>query len=108
MTSPPPPPFPPLGPPRGTNFSRRKLTQPRPPSPAITRILTSSMNFMRNYSVRDRSHNTPLFSPSCHMSRVLLVAGFVLFRRAKKKPRRGAFVKQRLVLLSWQDSDALP
>src|SRR5690349_1535903 len=47
MTSPPLPPLPPLGPPRGTNFSRRKLTQPRPPSPAMTRILTSSMNFMR-------------------------------------------------------------
>ena len=29
------PPSPPLGPPRGTNFSRRKLTQPRPPSPAF-------------------------------------------------------------------------
>jgi len=33
MTSPPWPPSPPSGPPRGTNFSRRKLTQPRPPSP---------------------------------------------------------------------------
>ena len=26
----------PVGPPRGTYFSRRKLTQPRPPSPART------------------------------------------------------------------------
>src|SRR6202034_92813 len=43
-TSPPRPPSPPLGPPRGTNFSRRNARQPLPPSPAFTRIRTSSMN----------------------------------------------------------------
>src|ERR1041385_6021195 len=43
-TSPPRPPSPPLGPPLGTNFSLRKARQPLPPSPALTRILTSSMN----------------------------------------------------------------
>src|SRR5437016_6112080 len=43
---PPSPPSPPLGPPRGTYFSRRKLMQPLPPSPASTRISTSSMNFI--------------------------------------------------------------
>src|SRR5438132_3686671 len=43
MTSPPWPPSPPSGPPRGTYFSRRKLTQPRPPSPARTSICTRSM-----------------------------------------------------------------
>src|SRR5579863_1673512 len=43
-TSPPLPPSPPLGPPRGTYFSRRNARQPLPPSPAFTRILTSSMN----------------------------------------------------------------
>src|ERR1035438_1402885 len=43
-TSPPRPPSPPLGPPRGTYFSRRKARQPLPPSPAFTRILTSSIN----------------------------------------------------------------
>src|SRR5208337_3386993 len=43
-TSPPRPPSPPEGPPRGTNFSRRKAMQPLPPSPALTRILASSMN----------------------------------------------------------------
>ena len=42
--SPPWPPSPPEGPPRGTNFSRRKAMQPLPPSPALTRILASSMN----------------------------------------------------------------
>src|SRR3970040_2887911 len=41
---PPSPPSPPLGPPRGTNFSRRKLTQPAPPSPALTKISISSTN----------------------------------------------------------------
>ena len=37
-TSPPFPPSPPFGPPRGTYFSLRKLTQPRPPSPAFTKM----------------------------------------------------------------------
>src|ERR1700733_6541266 len=45
-TLPPRPPSPPSGPPKGTNFSRRKLTQPRPPLPACTLSLASSMNFM--------------------------------------------------------------
>ena len=35
---------PPEGPPRGTNFSRRNAMQPLPPSPALIRILASSMN----------------------------------------------------------------
>ena len=46
VTLPPLPPSPPSGPPKGTNFSRRKLTQPRPPLPAWTRIFASSTNFM--------------------------------------------------------------
>src|SRR5438132_586555 len=41
---PPWPPSPPEGPPRGTYFSRRKATQPLPPSPAFTKILASSTN----------------------------------------------------------------
>src|ERR1700691_6087892 len=44
VTSPPRPPSPPLGPPRGTYFSRRKAKQPLPPLPALTRMVTSSMN----------------------------------------------------------------
>ena len=43
MTSPPSPPSPPFGPPRGTNFSRRKLMQPSPPPPPRTRIFAWSM-----------------------------------------------------------------
>src|ERR1700753_481695 len=43
-TSPPRPPSPPEGPPRGTNFSRRKAMHPLPPSPAFTRIFASSIN----------------------------------------------------------------
>src|SRR5689334_11565714 len=42
--SPPLPPSPPEGPPRGTNFSRRKAMQPLPPSPAFTLIFASSIN----------------------------------------------------------------
>src|ERR1700679_1824619 len=45
-TLPPSPPSPPSGPPKGTNFSRRKLTQPRPPLPACTLSLASSTNFI--------------------------------------------------------------
>src|ERR1700744_2093637 len=41
---PPWPPSPPLGPPRGTYFSRRNARQPLPPSPALTVIFTSSTN----------------------------------------------------------------
>src|SRR5216684_5776090 len=48
MTSPPLPPSPPEGPPRGTYFSRRNAIQPLPPSPALTRILASSINMMCN------------------------------------------------------------
>src|SRR3954447_19657938 len=44
---PPGPPSPPSGPPRGTNFSRRKLSAPRPPWPAATWIATSSTNIRR-------------------------------------------------------------
>src|SRR5215470_12108578 len=64
MTSPPLPPSPPLGPPRGTNFSRRNARQPLPPLPAFTRILTSSMNncysagwMLTNFPRRPRSRN---------------------------------------------------
>src|SRR5471030_2256524 len=46
QTLPPSPPSPPSGPPNGTNFSRRKLTQPRPPLPACTLRVASSMNFI--------------------------------------------------------------
>src|SRR5579862_3809806 len=42
--SPPLPPSPPEGPPRGTHFSRRKAMQPLPPSPALTLIFASSIN----------------------------------------------------------------
>src|SRR5262249_20766331 len=45
-TLPPLPPSPPSGPPRGMNFSRRKLVLPRPPFPACTFTCASSTNFM--------------------------------------------------------------
>src|SRR6185437_12803467 len=48
--SPPWPPSPPEGPPRGTNFSRRKAMQPLPPSPALIRMWASSMNIGRGGS----------------------------------------------------------
>src|SRR2546428_5432991 len=52
ITSPPRPPSPPSGPPFGTNFSRRKLTLPRPPLPACAKTLIRSTNIMRRQSVK--------------------------------------------------------
>src|SRR5437763_10687423 len=52
---PPFPPSPPLGPPRGTNFSRRNAMQPCPPSPALTVILASSINIEKRKDVILRS-----------------------------------------------------
>src|SRR5262249_31362188 len=46
-TLPPSPPSPPSGPPKGTNFSRRKLAAPRPPLPAWTLSDASSTNFIK-------------------------------------------------------------
>ena len=57
--SPPWPPSPPEGPPRGTNFSRRKAMQPLPPSPALIRIRASSINISQ-YSVYKGGWYVPL------------------------------------------------
>src|SRR5664279_763722 len=59
-TSPPWPPSPPDGPPRGTNFSRRKAMQPLPPSPAFTRIFASSTNTWRHFPLLV-DHFSPLY-----------------------------------------------
>src|SRR5712691_29899 len=47
--SPPFPPSPPLGPPRGTYFSRRNARHPLPPSPAFTVMVTSSTNIRMRF-----------------------------------------------------------
>src|SRR5579871_925727 len=44
--SPPRPPSPPEGPPRGTNFSRRKAMHPLPPSPPLILMIASSINML--------------------------------------------------------------
>src|SRR5712675_1923153 len=46
IMSPPRPPSPPEGPPRGTNFSRRKAMHPLPPSPALILMIASSINML--------------------------------------------------------------
>src|SRR5215510_13354290 len=91
-TSPPRPPWPPEGPPRGTNFSRRKAMQPFPPSPAFTRILASSMNI---------GFSTCTVLMNCHPENPMLLEGPPAMRRAcmrfhgssamissQKKPRK--------------------
>src|SRR6476469_6458935 len=50
ITSPPRPPSPPEGPPRGTYFSRRNARQPLPPSPALMRMRASSRNCIEKLS----------------------------------------------------------
>src|SRR5262245_56347383 len=59
-TAPPVPPSPPSGPPRGTYFSRRKLSAPCPPRPASTRIFARSWNTapQRTAGVRPRARQT--------------------------------------------------
>src|SRR5207247_5778087 len=57
ITSPPHPPSPPSGPPFGTNFSRRKLTEPRPPLPACAKTLIRSTNII-GFSVKQLQRST--------------------------------------------------
>src|SRR5829696_5542794 len=56
---PPFPPSPPSGPPRGMNFSRRKLMAPRPPCPAVTSMSTSSTNMGEDAGHVGGGHVTP-------------------------------------------------
>src|SRR6202041_873520 len=58
-TSPPLPPSPPEGPPRGTYFSLRNAMQPFPPSPPFTEILASSTNMRHPYREGTRIKHTP-------------------------------------------------
>src|ERR1019366_2749321 len=77
-TSPPWPPSPPDGPPRGTNSSRRKAMQPLPPSPAFTRIFASSTNMGKQLSVdsgmgqqlayQRQNHDRIIMTPACTYS----------------------------------------
>src|SRR5262245_14397419 len=65
-TDPPWPPSPPLGPPRGTNFSRRKARHPRPPFPAATWMSTSSTNIQ--LASRRSSELVNMHSPFHHFA----------------------------------------
>src|SRR5438067_1075310 len=53
--SPPLPPSPPSGPPNSMNFSRRKLMEPRPPSPLFRKILAWSRNFIDRHKTKKGS-----------------------------------------------------
>src|SRR2546423_13966814 len=63
MMLPPLPPSPPSGPPRGTNFSRRKLMQPSPPRPASTSMVTRSTNI--GVGVRGRGSEVGEIKKGC-------------------------------------------
>src|SRR5262249_17686877 len=57
---------PPSGPPRGTYFSRRKLQQPAPPSPPLTKMVTRSTNMASRTTTSSRrfpSAALPSYSP---------------------------------------------
>src|SRR5271155_2243838 len=92
ITSPPLPPSPPEGPPRGTYFSRRKAMQPFPPFPALTRIFASSINILGTLVIpseaRDlgvcwrRPHSLPRHEP------ISLVYGLRPAQKRKASSRR--------------------
>src|SRR5207302_380508 len=66
MTSPPLPPSPPSGPPFGTNFSRRKLTHPRPPLPACAKTLIRSTNIAPSRCHQQERMSSPSEARNCH------------------------------------------
>ena len=74
ITLPPWPPSPPLGPPRGAYFSRRKLRQPLPPAPPCTKMATRSTNI--EYAPRTRQFVEGAVVPGADC-----VAGTTLIRR---------------------------
>ena len=73
FTSPPRPPSPPSGPPACTYFSRWKETQPLPPSPALTVMLTMSTN-KRHSLIRSRFRKAPSFERAAVAFRAARVA----------------------------------
>src|ERR1700719_3496808 len=85
LTPPPRPPSPPSGPPFGTNFSRRKLTEPRPPLPACTKTLIRSTNIIR-FSVKQLERSTvEVFMRLQHLSLIGFLA-FAAFCYAQTSP----------------------
>src|SRR5579884_423567 len=107
-TSPPLPPSPPDGPPRGTNFSRRKAMQPLPPSPAFTRIFASSINMNTQDSPQraqritkdheDSRRKRPSvcrISPSCTF--VSFVVGFFVAKKQSAPPQDEAVRKSNFI-----------
>src|SRR5437764_8053556 len=88
--SPPLPPSPPEGPPRGTYFSRRNAMQPLPPSPALTRILASSINMASDRIAchAERSEGPWFFDlGSCVVSVTLFKKTKSLVPKARLKPQ---------------------
>src|SRR6185312_4663806 len=81
---------PPSGPPSGMNFSRRKLAQPLPPSPALTVIRTSSTNFMMDPGHRRRDQdNGSARQPAGTKAKALPRQGHAFRRRAPGSARDG-------------------
>src|SRR5882762_8872660 len=79
QTLPPLPPSPPSGPPRGTFFSRRKLTMPSPPLPEWISMRASSTNFItpvetkKPYRVDRASGRSSLFLSWDHADGLFVV-----------------------------------
>src|SRR5882672_404548 len=71
---PPLPPSPPSGPPRGTFFSRLKLSAPSPPLPEWTSIRASSMNFMKETKKPYRVDRAPYLVKHCLLYGIRLSA----------------------------------
>src|SRR5271165_1199869 len=80
--SPPLPPLPPSGPPNSINFSRRKLAEPRPPSPLFRLILHWSRNCIGKPQKRGTAGPFPFDFGNC---RERLFGGFS--RRRDRRSR---------------------
>ena len=83
-----------IGPPRGTNFSRRKLMAPRPPWPAATWISTSSTNIRSQSSVQPASRLLSGYSAAGGTMLIVRPLGAVI----RELDRAVDLRKQRVVL----------
>src|SRR5438093_12365711 len=98
--SPPLPPSPPLGPPRGTNFSLRKARQPFPPLPASTRILASSMNMLHGRDSDTSGDRQRLWNSPRTMERSPDITGACCLSRRLDNKKRDPYLGSRSLYYS--------
>src|SRR5262245_60943309 len=97
--SPPLPPSPPAGPPRGMNFSRRNAEQPSPPSPALTDTRTSSTKCMATYCDVPASGGYPTIRPMARKGEETAL-GTARGRFIESLPRKAIELRGAIALLT--------